>query len=327
MGVVAAAKGSEPHSSPRSLRGFGWGDRIYRLVLQLCTLTTIAIIIGIGVELYVASRNSQHAFGLGFLSSSDWSENRQHFGALPFIIGTLYTSVLALIIALPVSLGGAIFLAEVAPKWIRNPISFLVELLASVPSVVYGLWGIFVLAPWLAAHVETPLSSGPFGKFPLFDAPPNGNDVLTASVILAIMILPFITAVSRDILLAVPRPVREGSYALGATKWETIRGIVLPYGRSGIIGAIVLGLGRALGETMAVTMVIGNSPKIHLPLFSPGYTMSSVIANEFNEATDPLHVSALIEIALCLFGISLLVNSGAQLMIYYGSRGSRGGDM
>lgn len=322
--MSAVTKVSDAHPTPRSLRGFGWGDRVYRLILQLCTLTTIAIIVGIGVELFIASRESQHAFGLGFLGSSEWSENRNQYGALPFIIGTLYTSFLALVIALPVSLGTAVFLSEIAPKRLRNPISFLVELLASVPSVVYGLWGIFVLAPWLAAHVESPLSTGPLGKFPLFNAPANGNDVFTASVILAIMILPFITAVSRDILMAVPRHVREGSYALGATKWETIRGTVLPYGRSGIIGAVVLGLGRALGETMAVTMVIGNSPKIHLPLFSPGYTMASVIANEFNEATEHLHVSALIEIALCLFGISILVNSAARVMIYYGSRGSKG---
>lgn len=321
---VAAAKGSESHPVPRSLRGAGWGDRIYRVILQACTLTTIAIIVGIGVELYVASRDSQHAFGLGFLASKDWNPNTDKFGALPFIVGTLYTSFLALLIALPVSIGAAIFLAEVAPRWIRNPISYLVELLASVPSVVYGLWGIFVLAPWIAAHIETPISTSPLGKFPLFNAPPNGNDVFTASVILAIMILPFITAVSRDILNAVPRSVREGSYALGATKWETIRGIVLPYGRSGIIGAVVLGLGRALGETMAVTMVIGNSPNIQLPIFSPGYTMASVIANEFNEATDHLHSSSLIEVALCLFGISLLVNSAARLMIVYWSKGSKG---
>jgi phosphate transport system permease protein len=293
-------------------------------VLQLCTLTTIVIIIGIGIELYAGSHLSRAAFGPGFLKSSTWDPNRDKFGALPFIVGTLYTSFLALVIALPISIGTAVFLSELAPRWLRNPISFLVELLASVPSVVYGLWGIFILGPWLAVHVEAPLANGPLGKFPLFNAPPNGADVFTASVILAIMILPFITAVSRDILMAVPRAVREGSYALGATKWETIKGIVLPYGRSGIIGAIVLGLGRALGETMAVTMVIGNSSKIKLPLFSPGYTMASVIANEFNDATSHLHESALIEIALCLFAISLLVNTGARLLIYYGSRGSRG---
>ncbi len=305
------------------MHGYGWSDRIYRWLLQICTLTTVAIIIGIGVELFTASSGSRHAFGLGFLTSTEWDTNHDKLGALPFIVGTLYTSFLALIIALPISLGTAIFLAEVAPPWIRNPISFLVELLASVPSVVYGLWGIFVLAPFLADHVEAPITKGPLGKLPFFDAPPNGNDVFTASVILAIMILPFITAVSRDILRAVPRSVREGSYALGATKWETIKEIVLPYGRSGIIGAVVLGLGRALGETMAVTMVIGNSAKIKLPIFAPGYTMASVIANEFNEATSHMHVSALIEIALCLFGVSVLVNSGARLLIYYGSRGGR----
>ena len=284
----------------------------------------MVIIVGIGIELYLASRESQHAFGAKFIGSSQWNPVTQQFGALPFILGTLYTSFLALIIALPISIGTAIFLSELAPRWLRNPISFLVELLASVPSVIYGLWGIFVLAPWMSAHIETPISKGPLAKFPLFNAPPNGNDYLTASVILAIMILPFITAVSRDILLAVPRPMREGSYALGSTQWETIKGIVLPYGRSGIIGAVVLGLGRALGETMAVTMVIGNSASFHLPLFSPGYTMASVIANEFSEASFSLYRSALIEIALCLFLISVLVNSLARLLIYYSTRGSQG---
>lgn len=312
-------------SGARSFQGYGWGDRIYRLVLLLAALATVLIIAGIAFQLYTATGESRHAFGPKFVTSTEWNPVTEKFGALPFILGTLYTSFLALLLALPISVGTAIFLAEIAPPWIRTPVSFVVELLASVPSVIYGLWGIFVLAPWIAAHVETPISNGPLAKFPLFNAPPNGNDVLTAAVILAIMVLPFITAVSRDILRAVPRTMREGSYAMGATQWETIKRVVLPYGRSGIIGAVVLGLGRALGETMAVTMVIGNGQGIHLPLFSPGNTMASVIANEFSEASANLYVSSLVEIALCLFTVSLIVNSLARLLIFYTAKSIQGG--
>ena len=309
-----------PRPPAKRLTGRGWSDKVYRLILQCAALVTVVIIVAIGFELYHASAESRQAFGWKFITTNDWDPVNEHFGALPFILGTLYTSFLALLIALPVSIGTAVFLSELAPSWIRTPVSFVVELLASVPSVIYGLWGIFVLAPWIAAHVETPISHSPLAKFPLFDAPPNGTDMLTASLILAIMILPFITAVSRDILMAVPRVAREGSLALGATRWETIKNIVLPYGRSGIVGGVVLGLGRALGETMAVTMVIGNSAEIHLPLFRSGYTLSSIIANEFAEASLGLHRSALIEIALVLFAISLVVNSGARLLIYYTDR-------
>jgi phosphate transport system permease protein len=308
----------------RSFRGFGWSDKIYRTILRAAALVTVLLIVAIAVELYLASTEAQKTFGWGFVTSSEWNPVTQKFGALPFIVGTLYTSFVALLIAIPIGVGTAVFLSELAPRWLRDPISFLVELLASVPSVIYGLWGVFILCPWLAAHVETPISKSPLGKWPIFDAAPNGNDILSAAIILAIMVLPFITAVSRDILRAVPKATREGSYALGATQWETIKGIVLPYGRSGIIGAIVLGLGRALGETMAVTMVIGNNPSIHLPLFSPGYTMSSIIANEFNEASFSLYRSSLIEIALILFAISMIVNSLARVLIYYSSRSMRG---
>jgi len=321
--LIADVAGSKP-SGARALLGHRWSDKVYHVVLQVAAFATVFIILAIGWELYVGSQQSQHAFGLRFLKTADWDPVHEIFGALPFIVGTLYTSFLALLIALPISLGTAVMLSELAPRWISTPVSFMVELLASVPSVVYGLWGIFVLAPWLAAHVETPISKSALAHFPLFNAPPNGNDVLTAAVILAIMVLPFITAVSRDILQAVPRAAREGSYALGSTRWETIARIVIPYGRSGIMGGVVLGLGRALGETMAVTMVIGNSPNIHLALFKPGYTMSSVIANEFSEASADIHRSALIEIALLLFAVSLIVNILARGLIAFTDRNLHG---
>ncbi|HEV2472132.1 MAG TPA: phosphate ABC transporter permease subunit PstC, partial [Chthonomonadales bacterium] len=264
-------------------------------------------------------------FGWRFLTKSDWDPSRQIFAVTPFILGTLYTSFWALLIAVPISVASAIFLAEIAPGWLRLPVGFLVELLAAIPSVVYGLWGIFVLVPWLMKHVETPISNSPkLGNFALFNAPPNGNDILAASLILAIMVTPFITSVSREVLRAIPRDARAGSYALGATRWETIRNVVLPYARSGMIGAIMLGLGRALGETMAVTMVIGNNPDFHIALFSPGYTMASVIANEFTEAPLPLYRSALIEIGLTLFIMTAIVNGCARLLVRYTARSSQG---
>lgn len=301
-------------------------DRFYAGILFLASLTILLIVAGIALELVVASRETLHQFGARFFVRTAWDPVRQDFGALAFILGTLYSSFWALVIAVPVGLGAAIFLAEIAPPWIRGPVSFLIELLAAIPSVVYGLWGIFVLSPWLVQHVETPISEHPLlSKFPLFDAPPNGNDMLAASLILAIMVLPFITAVSRDLLRAIPRTAREGSYALGATRWETIRGVVLPYARAGIIGAIILGLGRALGETMAVTMVIGNELGFHIPLFHSGYTMASIIANEFAEASFSLYRSALIEIGLTLFVVTMLVNGCARVLIYYTARNVQGG--
>jgi phosphate transport system permease protein len=301
-------------------------DRIYSAILFLASLSIFVVVLGIALELVLASGETLHRFGMGFFARAAWDPVRQDFGALPFIFGTLYTSFWALLLAVPVSIGAAIFLAEIAPKWLRNPVSFLIELLAAIPSVVYGLWGVFVLAPWLSTHVETPISEHPhLSKFVLFDAPPNGNDILAASLILAIMVLPFITSVSRDILRAIPRSAREGSYALGATQWETIRGVVLPYARGGIIGAVILGLGRALGETMAVTMVIGNSLDFKPQLFNSGYTMASIIANEFSEASFSLYRSALIEIGLALFVVTMVVNGFARVLIYYTAKNVQGG--
>jgi len=227
---------------------------------------------------------------------------------------------------MPISVGTAIFLAEVAPAWIRVPVAYLVELLAAIPSVIYGLWGLLVMSPWIALHIETPISNNHIlSRLPIFLGLPNGTDLLAASLILTIMIIPYITSVSRDILRAIPNAVREGSYALGATKWETISRVVVPYARAGIIGAVMLGLGRALGETMAVTMVIGNSADFNSSLFSPGYTMSSVIANEFGEASDPLYHSSLIEVGLTLFVVTMFVNGMARGLVFLTAKEMNGG--
>ncbi len=292
-------------------------DGIYYSALFLCSFSVLLIILGIFVELLSGSTASLSTFGFHFFSESKWDPGSEHFGALPFILGTLYSSAWALIIAVPISIFTAVFLSEFCPNRLYKPLSFLVELLAAIPSVVYGLWGIFILQPFLVKWFETPIAKNSFlSHIPIFGDTPNGYDMLSASIILAIMIIPYITSVSRDILRTIPRTIRDASYALGATQWQTIRLAVLPYARSGLIGAIILGLGRALGETMAVTMVIGNSPRITWSLFNSGYTMSSVIANELAEASG-LYRSALIEIGLSLFVVTLLVNIVAKLLVRY----------
>src|SRR5262249_21841009 len=254
-------------------------------------------------------------FGWRFLVTSTWDPVAGTFGALPFVYGTLVSSLLALAIAVPLSLGAAIYLAELAPFWIRPPIAFLIEMLAAVPSVVYGLWGIFVLVRFRRAWAEPRLGRS-LGFLPLFRGAPYGVGMLAAGLILAIMVVPYITSVSRDVLMAVPNAQREAALGLGATRWEATRIAVLRYGRSGLVGAILLGLGRALGETMAVTMVIGNRPEVAVSLFSPGYTMASVIANEFTEATSDLYVSALVEIGLLLLFVTIIVNALARLLVW-----------
>ncbi|HEX8274633.1 MAG TPA: phosphate ABC transporter permease subunit PstC [Longimicrobiaceae bacterium] len=255
-------------------------------------------------------------FGWGFLASSEWNPVEGEFGALPFVFGTLASSLLALVIAVPLAVGLAIFLTELAPRWVAAPVAFGTELLAAIPSVVYGLWGIFVLVPWLRSAIQEPLANSLGDSVVLFRGPAYGVSILSAGTILAIMIVPFISAVSREVLAAVPRVQREGALALGATRWEMTWQVVLPYATPGIIGATILGLGRALGETMAVTMVIGNRPEITASLFSPGYTMASVLANEFSEASTDLYLAALMEIALILFGITIVVNTFARLLVW-----------
>jgi phosphate transport system permease protein len=300
--------GPRERASDRSFRwfveGFGW--------------LIIALAVTIGIALAIGSRLTWSKFGASFLWASDWDPVADKFGALPFIYGTLASSALALLIAIPLGVGSAIFLAELAPRRISDACTFLIELLAAVPSVILGLMGIFLLVP--AVRSVEPTLTKFLGFLPFFKGVPYGVGLLTAGLILAIMILPFITVIAREVLLAVPRPLKEAMLALGATRWETVRGVSLPYARSGIAGAIFLSLGRALGETMAVTMVIGNTPKISWSLLDPSYSMASVIANELTEAVGDLHLNSLIAIGLTLFGITVIINGVARLMIYRVSR-------
>ena len=300
-----------------------WGDRLFRGFVTLAALS-VPILLGFLVyELYIGAAPAIDRFGLGFLTSDIWDPVAGEFGAWPLIVGTLLSAFLALLIAVPLSLGVAIFLVEFAPKVIRGPIGFVIELLAAIPSVVYGLWGIFFLIPLLRATLF-PFLRSTLGFLPFFQGPIYGPSMLTAAMILAIMVMPYIMSVSREVLLAVPVAQREAALALGATRWEAVTGAVLPYARSGIIGAIILGLGRALGETMAVTMLIGNRHEISMSLFAPGYTMASVIANEFTEASTDLHFAALTYVALVLFAVTVLVNAAARLRIWRVSRKAGG---
>ncbi len=298
----------------RLTKGSNFGDLTFKNFTLLFALGVFALAILMAYELYNGSRISIDKFGWSFFYRSTWDPVVDEYGALPFIFGTIASSILALTIALPLSLGVAIFLAELAPRWLERLLSFPVELLAGIPSVVYGLWGIFVLVPWLRTRVEPVLAKLP-GDIPLFRGAPYGFGMLAAGLILSIMILPIIASISRDVLRSVPRQQREAALALGATRWETVR-IVLKNARSGILGATMLGLGRAIGETMAVTMVIGNRPVVSFSLFDPGYSMASVIANEFTEATSETYISALTEIALLLFIITVIVNVAARLLVW-----------
>ncbi|AUX22157.1 phosphate ABC transporter permease [Sorangium cellulosum] len=306
------AASSEVASAPA--RGGRGADRAFRAILTMFGLTVLAVPLLMVLELVRSSQLSMEKFGLGFLTSTVWDPAREEFGALPFIYGTLVSSLIAILLAVPVSLGLAIFLSDLAPHRIRKPLGFLVELLAAIPSVVYGFWGVAVLVPWLRDTIQ-PFIIQYFGYLPLFEGPPLGFGMFAAGVILAIMIVPTITSVSREVMQAVPQLHREAAIGLGASAWDTIRYAVLPSARSGIIGAIILGLNRALGETMAVTMVIGNRPQVSASIFQPGYSMASVIANEFVEAPSDVYVSALSEIALLLFGVALLLNLFARWLV------------
>jgi len=298
------------------------GDRIYSILTAACALFIPALVIAIAVAIFAAAWPAFAKLGLSIVTSSDWDVAGGHFGAAPAVFGTLVSSAIALVIATPLAIGVAIFLSEFSPGWLRQPVGFLVDLLAAIPSVVYGLWGIFVLIPVLREHVMPFLRDTlHLGSTPFFSGAAYGPSMLAAGVVLAIMALPYISAVSREVLLAVPRSQREAALALGATRWEMIRDAVVPYARSGIIGGIMLGLGRALGETMAVTMVIGNRPEISASLLAPGYTMASLIANEFSEATNDLHLSALMAVGAALFVITLIVNGVARWLVWSVSRG------
>lgn len=282
----------------------------------------VALIALVGWELYRSSRLSIAQFGPRFLVSSTWNPVTDQYGAWPFIYGTAVSSLIALLIAVPLGVATALYLTELAPLKIRQPVIMIIEMLAAVPSVIFGLWGIFVLVPWLRDHLFVWLKES-LGFLPLFQGPIYGVSMLAGGIVVAIMILPIITSVSREILRSVPNLQREAAYALGATHWEVIRIAVLSYARRGLFGAAVLGLGRALGETMAVTMVIGNRPDISASLFAPGYTLASVIANEFTEATTDLYLSSLFELGLVLLAMTILVNALAQLLLRaFGGSGS-----
>lgn len=302
-----------------STRGHS-ADLGFRLGTGAFAFALLLIVAAIGFELSRQSMLSIQKFGLNFWRTDVWDPVAGEFGALPFIWGTMYSSILALLIAAPVALGIAVFISELSPDWLKQPLVFLTELLAAIPSIVYGLWGIFVMVP----AVRTLQTSAPewLRELPLFSGPPLGVGMLSAGLILAIMVIPFTSSVAREVLKSVPVAQREAAYALGATRFEAIRAALF-YARTGIVGSIMLGLGRALGETMAVTMVIGNNPQVALSLFAPQYTMSAVIANEFTEAADQLYLSALVEIGLVLFIITLVVNSLSRLLIWSMARSAR----
>ena len=313
-----------PPQAQSGLRGRSWADLGFRGGLTLGAVAVPLLMAFLVWQLWVGSRPAIERYGFGFLTSSVWDPVAQEFGAVPLIFGTLVSSLLALLIAVPLSLGVAIFLTEFAPQRIRQPVAFLIELLAAIPSVVYGLWGIFFLIPLLRESVF-PLLRSIFGFLPFFQGPIYGPSMLAAAIILAIMIMPYIMSVSREVLLAVPPSQREAAQALGATRWEAVVTAVVPYAKSGIIGAIILGLGRALGETMAVTMVIGNRHEIAASLFAPGYTMAAAIANEFTEAVENIHLASLTYVALVLFLVTVVVNAGARLLIWRVARGGPSG--
>lgn len=294
---------------------------MYRVLLTGLALALPLLLVTILFELYASARPSLARFGWAFLWTSVWDPVAEIYGAAPMIFGTVVSSLLALLIAVPLALGVAIFLTEFAPRPMRRPVAFVVELLAAVPSVVYGFWGLFVLIPFLR-QVVVPALKAVFGWTPFIQGVFYGNSMLAGGIILAIMIVPYIAAVSREVLLAVPPTQREAALGLGATRWEAVWTSVLPYGRAGIFGAIMLGLGRALGETMAVTMVIGNRHDISLSVLQPGYTMAAALANEFSEATTDLYLSALFEVGLILFVLTVIVNALARLLVWRVARGA-----
>ncbi len=320
----AADGPAEPVGAER-LAGRVVGDQIYRYVVTFFAACVPVLLVLLAFEVVSAGWPALRQFGWHFLVSSDWDPVNGQFGAAPAIFGTIVTSIVALVLATPLALGVAVFISELAPSWLRTPLGFLVDLLAAVPSVVYGLWGVFVLIPLLRDHVMPFIQRDlHLRDFPLFSGAPYGPSLFAAGVILAIMVLPYISSVSREVLLVVPRSQREAALALGATRWETIRSAVVPYAKSGVIGGIILGLGRALGETMAVTMLIGNRQEISASLFKPGYTMASLIANEFSEASGDLHLSALMAVGAVLFAITLIVNALARWLVWRVSRAPGG---
>ncbi len=305
--------GRERHWKFSLLSSFS--DKVFSNLTLVFALVMVVLLVGLVIVLSIDAMPAIKKFGLSFFTSSAWDGAKEQFGALPAIYGTLLSSAIGLVIAVPISLGAAIFLVELSPSWMKGPVSLVIEMLAAIPSVIIGLWGLFVLVPFVRSPIESWLGSN-LGFLPFFQGPPFGVGFLSAGIILAVMVIPIITAVSRDAIRAVPVQQREAMLALGATRWEMIRHAVLPYCRSGLIGAVILGLGRALGETMAVTMVIGNSYALTASLFSPGATIASKIALEFSEASGGVFVGSLVELALILFGVTLLVNVVARVLVW-----------
>jgi phosphate transport system permease protein len=324
---------AEGHATSRSatlhVGGSATGDRVFAVVISLLAAGVPLLLAAIIVLLSIDAMPAILRFGGTFLTDSTWNPVSEQFGAAAYVFGTVVTSVVALLLAAPVGVGCSLFLAEYAPMWLRTPVAFVIELLAAIPSIIYGLWGFFIMAPVMRGLIE-PFLKNVIGPLPvvgaLFSGPIIGRDMLVAGVILAIMILPTVTAVSREVLRAVPDTQREGMLALGATRWETVQKAVLPYARSGIAGAAILGLARALGETMAVTMVIGNSStRISASLFTPGYTMASAIANQFTEADKAIYFSALVAVALVLLLVAVIMNILARLLVWSVARGPAAG--
>ena len=313
--TTTTVPGASPVSGSRSfLSRLRDGDEIARAVTFLFAASVVLITLLLVLSLWQSSSLARHKFGLAFFVTSVWDPNAGIFGALPFIYGTLVTAAVALLIAVPLGLGAAIFLAELAPMRVSDTLEFFIDLLAAVPSVIYGVLGIFLVVPAMRLYIQ-PALKRTLGFIPLFQGPAYGIGFLTAGIVLAIMIIPYIISVSREVLLSVPRDQREAALSLGATRWESTWKVVVPFARTGIMGSIFLALARALGETMAVTMVIGNTPKIALSLFSSGYSIAAAIANEFNEASSPLHSEALIELGLVLFLLTFILNGVARLLI------------
>ena len=307
-----------PPASAPGVRGRSTSDRLFRGLTLLFASLVLLTVVGILVVLLAGAWPALRTFGLGFLTSKEWNPVTKQFGALAPLYGTVVTSAIALLVGVPVSFGIALVITELAPSWLKRPIGVAIELLAAIPSIIYGMWGLFVFAPVFSAHLQ-PWLTAHLGGLPLlgalFQGPPMGIGMLTAGLILAIMIIPFVAAVMRDVFETVPPALRESAYALGATTWEVVWRVVLPYTRVGVVGGVMLGLGRALGETMAVTFVIGNAHDINLSLFMPGNTISSTLANEFTEAANPLYTSSLLALGLVLFLLSLVVLIGARLML------------
>jgi phosphate transport system permease protein len=302
----------------RTLRRFRLGDNTFRIMTQCSAIAVLVLLAGVMLSLVIGSLPAWRAFGLGFFTSQSWNPVTEKFGALPAVYGTLVTSFIAMLIGVPVSLGIAIFLTEICPERLRRPIGIAVELLAGIPSIIYGIWGLFVFAPWFQVHVQ-PLFIDGFANIPLlnqlFAGPPYGIGMLTAGLILAIMVLPFITSITREVFETVPPVLKEAAYGIGCTRWEVMRRVVIPYTRVGIIGGVMLGLGRALGETMAVTFVIGNAHRIVPSILAPGTTISATIANEFTEAVGDLYTSSLVALGLILFFITFIVLAAARMML------------